>query len=159
MSHEPDILPSGPASIRKYTSTDAPAVSALGKLAPQAAQWSAVSYEEAADAGQTILVAEAVDEICGFIVSRLVGSEGEILNMAVSPSWRRKGIGSQLLEEALNEARTRNVEGFYLEVRESNRGAISFYARHGFIKSGRRANYYSNPTENAVVMEKKLTGY
>jgi ribosomal-protein-alanine N-acetyltransferase len=158
MNHEPDRWSVTHVKIRKYAPADAPAICALAKLAPEAAQWPAESYQQGAEAGQTILVAEEGDEIRGFLVSRWVAGEGEILNMAVAPAWRRKGIASQLLGVALEEARTRHVERIYLEVRESNGAAISFYARHGFARSGGRANYYSNPTENAVLMEKKLTG-
>jgi ribosomal-protein-alanine N-acetyltransferase len=158
MNREADTRPLRPVLIRKYAPADAATISALSKLAPEAAQWPAESYEQAAGAGQTILVAHVGDEICGFLVSRSVGSEGEILNMAVAPASRRKGIASKLLGDALEEARKLNAERIYLEVRESNGAAISFYEKHGFEKSGRRASCYRNPTENAVLMEKKVTG-
>jgi ribosomal-protein-alanine N-acetyltransferase len=158
MNHAPDSRPVTLVSIRKYAPADASAMSALAKLAPESAQWSPESYQQGAEAGQTILVAEEGGEICGFLVSRWVASEGEILNMAVAPVSRRKGVASQLLGDALEEARRRHVERIYLEVRESNGAAILFYETHGFARSGRRANYYSNPTEDAVLMERKLTG-
>jgi [ribosomal protein S18]-alanine N-acetyltransferase len=158
VNHEPDSGSRTRALIRQYTPDDAPAIFALGKLAPQAAQWSVASYEQAGECGQTVLIAEAGQEICGFMVSRLVGSQGEILNMAIAPAQQRKGIGSKLLVAAEEEAEAKSVERLYLEVRESNGAAIAFYGKHGFAKSGQRTNYYRNPTENAVVMEKKLTG-
>jgi ribosomal-protein-alanine N-acetyltransferase len=158
MNQEPDSGPRTRALIRQYVPDDAPVISALGKLAVEAAQWSAASYEQAAESGQTVLIAEEGRQICGFLVSRLVGSEGEILNMAIAPGQRRKGIGSKLLAAVEEEAKAKNAERMYLEVRESNSAAIAFYEKHGFAKSGRRTNYYLNPTENAVVLEKKLTG-
>jgi ribosomal-protein-alanine N-acetyltransferase len=158
MTPNPDAGSEIPAAIRAYVPGDAPAITALGELAPEAAQWSAENYQLAAAAGQTILVAEAGHEIGGFLVCRFVGAEGEILNAAVARAHRRKGVGSKLLATALEEAKSQGVERVYLEVRESNVAAISFYARHGFANSGRRAKYYRDPTENAVVMEKKLTG-
>lgn len=158
MNQEPDSGPRTRALIRQYVPDDAPVISALGKLAVEAAQWSAASYEQAAESGQTVLIAEEGLQICGFLVSRLVGSEGEILNMAIAPGQRRKGIGSKLLAAVEEEAKAKSAERMYLEVRESNSAAIAFYEKHGFAKSGRRTNYYRNPTENAVVLEKKLTG-
>ncbi|MDP9338321.1 MAG: ribosomal protein S18-alanine N-acetyltransferase [Acidobacteriota bacterium] len=158
MRRDPIAGPERRVVIRKYAPGDAQAVFAISQLAPEAAQWSAASYDHGVESGQTVLVAQAGHEICGFLASRLVGTEGEILNMAVTPSQRRKSIGSMLLAATIEEAKTKSVERMYLEVRESNRAAVSFYEKHGFAKSGQRIGYYSGPTENAVVMEKRLTG-
>jgi ribosomal-protein-alanine acetyltransferase len=96
--------------------------------------------------------------VCGFLVARVVAGEAELLNMAVDRKDRRKGLGSKLLAAAMREAAAQQATRMYLEVRESNRAAISFYLRHGFRNSGQREGYYQNPTENAVLMENKLTG-
>jgi tRNA threonylcarbamoyladenosine biosynthesis protein TsaB len=61
-----------------------------------------------------------------------------------------------LLAAALAEFRLRAVENAYLEVRESNTGAIAFYEKHGFVKTGIRKGYYRNPDESAITMEKNL---
>jgi ribosomal-protein-alanine N-acetyltransferase len=143
---------------RKYAPADAECISAISRQAPEAAQWSPAGYEEAVRAGQLVLVAETAGAVSGFVVCRFASGEGEILNLAVAPSERRKGVGSRMLAEAAAEAKAKRVERLYLEVRESNGAAISFYRKHGFTKSGLRAHYYRNPTENAVVMTKKLTG-
>ncbi len=58
-----------------------------------------------------------------------------------------------MLRDALEKARSEGAREFYLEVRASNEAAISFYTRMGFSVSGRRANYYSNPPEDAVVLK------
>ncbi len=58
----------------------------------------------------------------------------------------------------MDEFRVRHVSRLFLEVRESNKGGIAFYEKHGFLKTGRRAGYYHHPDEAAIVMEKKLTG-
>ena len=84
--------------------------------------------------------------------------EAEILNLAVVLAKRRKGEGGALLKAAMDEFQARHVSRVFLEVRESNEGGIAFYERHGFLKTGRRASYYRNPEEAAIVMEKKLTG-
>jgi ribosomal-protein-alanine N-acetyltransferase len=102
------------------------------------------------------VIAELNGQICGFLVARITGDEAEILNAAVDPAHRRKGIGSALLTTAISSAQAQNAKTIYLEVRESNSAAVSFYQRHGFEKTAQRRGYYSSPTENAVVM-KKLT--
>jgi ribosomal-protein-alanine N-acetyltransferase len=144
--------------VRKYLPADSEGISTISQQAPEAAQWSPSSYEEAARAGQVVLVGEVGGAVLAFVVCRFVAGEGEILNLAVAPSQRRKAVGSRMLAEAVDEAKANRVERLYLEVRESNRVAIAFYGKHGFAKSGQRARYYQNPTENAVVMEKKLIG-
>ncbi len=147
--------------IRKYASTDLEAVLSICRNAPEAAQWTKAGFEQAVSSGQVVLVGEAAvgaaARICGFLAARVIAGEAELLNMAVDAKDRRKGLGSKLLASAIREVGAQQAKRMYLEVRESNQAAISFYERHGFRKSGQRVNYYQNPTENAVVME-KLTG-
>lgn len=144
--------------VRRYVAADLASICAISEQAPQAAQWSPAGYEEAVRAGQLVLVAEVDEAVSGFAVCRFVASEGEILNVAVVPELRRKDIGNKLLAAIMQEARAKSVERMFLEVRESNSAAIAFYKTHGFATSGRRTKYYDGPTENAVMMEKKLTG-
>jgi len=68
------------------------------------------------------------------------------------------GEGGALLKAALEEFRARRTSRVFLEVRESNEAAIAFYGKHGFAETGRRAGYYQDPAEAAVLMEKKLGG-
>ena len=147
--------------IRKYASLDLEAVLSISRSSPEAAQWTEDSFKQVASSGQLMLVGEvgtgAAARICGFLVARVVAGEAELLNMAVDAKDRRKGLGSKLLAAAVREVGARQGKRMYLEVRESNQAAISFYERHGFRKNGQRVNYYQNPTENALVME-KLTG-
>jgi ribosomal-protein-alanine acetyltransferase len=149
-------------SIRKYSSADLSAVLSVCRQSPEAAQWSENGFEQAASSGQVMLVGEVGEgagaRVCGFLVARIIAGEAELLNMAVDAADRRKGLGSKLLAGAAKEAEAPQASRMYLEVRESNHAAISFYERHGFRKNGQRAGYYQNPTENAVLMEKKLTG-
>lgn len=96
-------------------------------------------------------VAELCGEVCGFMVSRHVGSdEREVLNIAVAPHARRQGIATALLDFL------RDPEVF-LEVRESNLTAQTLYTRIGFRAVGRRTGYYDDPAEDALVMRRSLT--
>jgi [ribosomal protein S18]-alanine N-acetyltransferase len=144
-----------PFTVRPYQPGDGEAVSEICRQSPQAAQWSKEAYDQAHSSGQILLTAELNDQVCGFLVARIIGDEAEILNMAVDKMHRRRGIGSALLTAAISAAQ--NAKNIYLEVRESNSAAICFYRQHGFEKASERRGYYSRPTENAVVM-KKLTG-
>jgi ribosomal-protein-alanine N-acetyltransferase len=142
---------------RDFAAGDLQALAAISRRSPEAAQWRVESYGNGPAAGQTIFLAEVEGQIQGFLVARFVSGEAEILNMAVDPSKRREGIGRQLLTAAFAEALAKKTVRIYLEVRESNQAAIGFYSGRGFARTGIRRNYYSGPTENAVLMERKLT--
>jgi ribosomal-protein-alanine N-acetyltransferase len=103
-------------------------------------------------------VVEVDGKISGFLVGRRVEDQAEVLNMAVRADRWHKGEGSALLSAALEELGLRGAKNVYLEVRESNTRAISFYEKHGFSRSGRRKGYYRAPDEAAMTMEKKLEG-
>ncbi len=78
--------------------------------------------------------------------------EVHIANIAVSAHWRNQGIGTRLMNQALEFARHQDAENIYLEVRASNTGAQRFYRRLGFVPTYIRRGYYENG-EDAVVME------
>jgi [ribosomal protein S18]-alanine N-acetyltransferase len=145
-------------SVRRFRAEDVDAVMAIGEEAPEAATWSRESYRKFAEEhGSLALVLGTNAEISGFLVGRRVGDQAEVLNLAVGMKHRRKGEGTALLTAALEEFRSGGGKSVYLEVRESNTGAISFYKKHGFAKTGLRRGYYRQPDEGAVTMEKKLT--
>ncbi len=146
-----------PFTIRRYQPGDSEAVFEICRHSPEAAQWTKETYGQAHSSGQVLLIAELNGQICGFLVARIAGDEAEILNAAVDTAHRRQGVGTALLKAAVTTAQARDAKNVYLEVRESNSAAISFYSEHGFQKIAERRQYYSSPTENAVVM-KKLTG-
>ncbi len=83
---------------------------------------------------------------------QIIAGEGEISNVAVLPNERRRGIAGSLIRIALSEARELGVSDFTLEVREGNTAALSLYESFGFQIEGRRRNYYTNPTEDALIM-------
>ncbi len=123
------------------TESDADAVAALQRACPEAAQWKAEPGQ-----GRAVLVAEADGAVAGFAVwQELPGGEAELLNLAVEPRLRRRGVGRALL---------RSMQGrrIWLEVRASNEAAIRFYQSLGFSRCGLRRAYYRDPVEDAVLM-------
>ncbi len=100
------------------------------------------------------------DEIVGFILARLIRSDvknqyncAEIYNIAVIKRWRNKGIGKKLIENLIAICRQNEITEIFLEVRKSNEKARSFYAKRDFEEIGERKNYYTLPTDDAVIMK------
>lgn len=94
--------------------------------------------------------------VVGYFVLWCIQEQGELANIAVTPGHRQQGLGSRLLDRAVERARERGVERLYLEVRISNTVAAEMYERRGFREVGRRRNYYEKPREDARVLMKKL---
>lgn len=90
--------------------------------------------------------------IAGYIVARETAGELHINNVAVRTEFRRRGIGAALLNQVLDEACRRKANAAFLEVRSANRAAQTLYEKCGFKAIARRADYYSEPREDAVVM-------
>ena len=104
------------------------------------------------------LTALTFGRVSGYIGIIEICGEADITNVAVHPDLRRFGIGKKLLDTAENEAVQRNCESITLEVRESNMAAISLYSSSGYEAVGIRKNFYEKPTENAVLMTKRING-
>ncbi len=95
----------------------------------------------------------------GFILYRITDEEAEILSVGVAPDYRRKGVGRQLLEEALRHVYREGVRDIHLEVEDSNQAAIALYRDAEFRESGRRTGYYTQGREkpgSALVMQRQL---
>jgi ribosomal-protein-alanine N-acetyltransferase len=90
--------------------------------------------------------------IAGYIVARETAGELHINNVAVRAEYRRRGIGAALLNHVLDEACGRKANAAFLEVRSTNHAAQALYEKSGFKAIARRADYYSEPREDAVVM-------
>lgn len=90
--------------------------------------------------------------IVGYAVLWCILEQGELANMAIVPSSRRRGLGRVLLSHVLDRARSRGVETVFLEVRESNERAVRLYTQFGFSDVGVRRAYYEHPKEDARVM-------
>lgn len=89
--------------------------------------------------------------IAGFICPMQVLDEGQILDLAVAPAFRGKGIGRLLVERALQTFMLQKASYVGLEVRPSNSAAVKLYSRCGFVATGRRKGYYEDG-EDAILM-------
>lgn len=97
-------------------------------------------------------VAKENDKILGYISFTLIIDECNICNVATRGEYRKLGIGSLLLENALSFIKEKGGKKLFLEVRESNEGAISLYKKFGFSVAGVSKNHYTKPLENAILM-------
>lgn len=102
------------------------------------------------------LVAVEEGEVVGYIGSQSVLGESDMMNVAVHPEHRRKGIAEALVNALSTELKSRDNVCLTLEVRLSNLPAITLYEKLGFTKVGRRPNYYRNPKEDALILRKAL---
>ena len=120
--------------------------------------WKATTFRNLLDRpGAVLLVLEATQApVAGYAVLWCIQDQGELANIAVIPDLRNRRLGAHLLDQVMNEARGRNVESLYLEVRVSNFRARSMYASRGFEEIGVRRDYYEKPREDARVLMKRL---
>jgi len=86
----------------------------------------------------------------GFVLSRIVLDEAEILTVAIEPEARGKGLSIPLLERHLDELSRRGTRTVHLEVEEGNHPAIALYRRFGFTETGRREGYYQKADGSRV---------
>lgn len=86
------------------------------------------------------------DKVCGYLMVLDSIDVYEILAIATIEEYRNKGIAQELLDKI-------KIKDIFLEVRESNQTAISFYKKNNFKEISIRKNYYSEPTENAIIMK------
>ena len=93
--------------------------------------------------------------IAGFLCLSSLFEEAQILNIAVAPEFRRKGVARMLMELAIRLAREKGAENLVLEVRESNAAAIALYGGYGFQRYFIRKGYYEGK-EDAILMERSL---
>ena len=112
--------------------------------------------EEITNENAVFFTAKCNGILVGYMGMHCVLDECYVANVAVSESERRKGIGRLLLRYAEAKARERSCSFISLEVRVSNCAAIALYENEGYEKAGERKNFYSSPTENALIMTKTL---
>ena len=101
------------------------------------------------------LVAVEGDRVAGYVGSQSVMGESDMMNVAVHPDFRRRGIAEALILELIDGLKARENHCLTLEVRASNTSAIALYGKLGFTQVGLRKNYYRNPREDALILRKE----
>ncbi len=156
---------------------------ALEKVSASAAHWSIAQYNEIFEtavsirapvssvsggrrdacrtAGETpaLRLASVVEDqsgVQGFAVARVLGREWELENIIVADQAQRRGLGTRLLGELANLARSQHAQSIFLEVRESNQAARSLYLKCAFVESGHRKSYYQKPLDTAILYKLDL---
>lgn len=104
------------------------------------------------------LVATQGERVVGYIGSQSVLGEADMMNVAVHPDHRRRGIARALIEALVAALTDAGVHSLTLEVRASNVGAIALYEALSFASVGLRPNYYRHPKEDARIMRKEWQG-
>lgn len=133
-----------PVALRRATEADLAAVARIQQASPEASQWNVRDY-----LAYDFVLALCGRRIAGFAVARRVAEgESELLNLAVDPAFRRRGIAGRLLREiAQSPSGT-----LWLEVRASNTAARELYKAFGFKEIGKRPQYYQDSGESGIVM-------
>lgn len=101
------------------------------------------------------LVALDGDTVIGYVGSQTVCGETDMMNIAVHPNCRRKGIAASLIVDLIRALKLRQSRCLTLEVRASNSSAIALYEALSFVQIGCRKNYYRNPKEDALILRKE----
>lgn len=102
------------------------------------------------------LVAIEDGQLAGYVGSQTVLDGSDMMNIAVAPQYRRKGVAESLVLALAELLKCRKSICLLLEVRASNIPAISLYEKLSFVQVGRRKNYYRNPKEDALILRKEL---
>ncbi|MDY3617928.1 ribosomal protein S18-alanine N-acetyltransferase [Agathobaculum sp.] len=116
-----------------------------------AAPWSEDALRDELGRG-IFLAAEQDGEVAGYVGCQTVLDEGYVTNVAVSPAFRRQGIGRALVSALLSRAQDMRLSFVTLEARASNAPAIALYKGAGFRVVGTRKGFYRNPAEDALLM-------
>ena len=118
--------------------------------------WSEKSVASELDNPLSIwLVAVEGERLAGYVGSQTVLDETDMMNIAVHPDYRRRGVAEQLVEQLVEALKQRGSRCLTLEVRASNEPARKLYEKLGFQQIGLRKNYYRNPREDALILRKE----
>lgn len=101
------------------------------------------------------LVALDGERVAGYVGSQTVLGETDMMNIAVHPDYRRRGIAEMLVFALIGELKEQGSHCLTLEVRASNEPAQKLYEKQGFLQIGKRPRYYQNPREDALILRKE----
>lgn len=117
--------------------------------------WSGASFRNCLELATVEGEAAIIDgEIIGYLIVQCVYDEGHILNLAVRPDYRRRGVAKILLKRFLEHVKKRNVSLMYLEVRVGNRAAQGLYFGFSFAPVSVRKKYYPDGEDALILMRK-----
>lgn len=141
-------------TIRKMTPEDATYVAEIERSV-FSEPWREQDFIKAAEDNNYIYLTACDGEaVVGYAGCIIACEDADITNIAVHDTYRRMGIGNKLLEVLEGLALEKGVCNVFLEVRESNNGARSLYSSRDYVPVGMRKNFYRNPDEDAVLMQK-----
>ncbi len=142
----------GGVTLRRLELSDLDAIEQIER-ASYPAPWSRAMFaSELAKQSSLSLAAELDGELVGYLVLSRYVDAWHVMNVAVAPAVRRRGIATLLLERLLAETSGDPRRGYTLEVRVSNTAAIALYESFGFVARGTRRGYYTDNREDAVIM-------
>ena len=141
--------------IREATMDDVPQIAELERD-NFSLPWSENAIKESMEQKTLFLVAEKENKIIGYMGLTMVLDEGYVTNVAVNKDFRKMGVGTLLMNKAIDSAFLKGLAFISLEVRASNQNAISLYERLLFKNEGRRKNFYDNPKEDAIIMTRRF---
>ena len=145
-------------SKRPMIEADLPRIHRI-ELASYEYPWTLGNFSDSLSAGYSMWVHEADGEVIGYYAMMAAAGEAHILNLTIAPSWRRHGLGRDLLDHCLARACDHRAESVFLEVRTSNVAAIALYHSNGFVDLAFRRAYYPSRDgrEDALIMTLELT--
>ncbi len=141
-------------SIELMNRQDIPEVLELSNRAFGSMAWNERDFHRAVESNYDYPYVLRMDgEFLGFCMLRQLGPEAEIQEICVHEKFRGRGYGEALMDQMIQTARMQQGHSIFLEVRESNHTARKLYQKKGFTEEYRRKNYYTDPTEDAVIMQ------
>ena len=114
--------------------------------------WKYETFLSSFEVGHKGLICKKDNLMIGFIIFSAISPEANILSISVRNEMQSKGIGTLLLKSMLDQCKVMNYKKIFLEVRVSNEKAINFYEKFGFSKDAIRNNYYTDNSEDALLM-------
>ena len=114
--------------------------------------WKYETFLSSFEVGHKGLICKKDNLMIGFIIFSPISPEAHILSISVRNEMQSKGIGTLLLKSMLDQCKVMNYKKIFLEVRVSNEKAINFYEKFGFSKDAIRNNYYTDNSEDALLM-------
>ena len=122
------------------------------ELSVNPSPWKYETFLSSFEVGHKGLICKQDNQIIGFIIFSPINPEAHILSISVKKEMQSKGIGTLLLNCMLDQCKVMNYKKIFLEVRASNIQAINFYEKLGFSKDAIRNNYYTDNSEDALLM-------